>query len=141
MEIINDDKWDAEVWGTAHSDITDEMDTARWNLIFYWGKNVRPCLPTVPWISSITISNLTPQQDSLVSNRTRDGLIANKGRRLTMKQDKWVADHTRDSFIKDRSSRASKENEESKPSMLMDDKGIPHAFCISTTGDPIVQSS
>lgn len=41
MEFITDDNWDAEVWGTAHSPITNEMDTARWNLIFYWGKNVR----------------------------------------------------------------------------------------------------
>ena len=41
MEIITDDKWDAEVWGTAHSPITNEYDTARWNLIFYWGNNVR----------------------------------------------------------------------------------------------------
>ncbi len=43
-----------------------------------------------------------------------------------------MADHTRDSFIKDRSTRVLAEPEGSKPSMLMDAQGIPHAFCLSS---------
>ena len=135
MEIITDDKWDAEVWGTARSPITNEFDTARWNLIFYWGKNVRPLHDLIISDDFHRYTNLTPQQDLLVSNRTRDGLIANRGKRLTWEQDKWVADHTRDSFIEDRTARVSKELEDSKPSMLMDAEGIPHAFCLSKSSD------
>jgi hypothetical protein len=49
---------------------------------------------------------------------------------LTFK-DHWVADHTRDTLI---AARARDENKilSSKPWMLIDQDGVPHAFCIST---------
>ncbi len=59
MNIITDDKWDTEVWGTAHSPITNEFDTARWNLVFYWGQNVRFSTNiSLPWV--VHQSDLTP---------------------------------------------------------------------------------
>ncbi|KAI6712195.1 hypothetical protein JHW43_005239 [Diplocarpon mali] len=43
--------------------------------------------------------------------------------------DHWVADHTRDALIAARG-REEGATESSKPVMLIDDRGIPHGFCI-----------
>ena len=42
-------------------------------------------------------------------------------------KDHWVADHLRDELIQTRANQKCN----SKPMMLIDESGIPHAFCIS----------
>ena len=45
-------------------------------------------------------------------------------------KDHWVADHTRDALIHARAFRDERPDER-KPRMIVDEEGIPHAFCIS----------
>lgn len=90
LREIASDKWDDELWGVSSKpdSLQDNasgpvtIDTPK--LYFYWGEND-------PW----------------VDNRTRDGLIATRGRRLDEAGD------------------------ETKPHMEIDTQGMPHAFCIS----------
>ena len=104
MQTINKDNWGKEVWGAATSEGTNSRDTANSNLILYWGKNVRHSY-------QLRESELTFQQDKLVANKTRDDLIAAKGH-LCSKGTGVLSKNW-------------------KPSMLIDEDGIPHAFCLS----------
>lgn len=45
-------------------------------------------------------------------------------------KDHWVADHVRDELI-EAHARSEGATESSKPKMMIDTNGVPHAFCIS----------
>jgi pimeloyl-ACP methyl ester carboxylesterase len=79
MQSIKVDKWDAEIWGAAHS---SPSQVPRPRLFFYFGED-----------------------DHWVADRTRDDLIALRGR--ADEYDHW------------------------KPWMEIDTMKIPHGFCIS----------
>ena len=91
LREITHDPWDDKLWGRLSSSNSQqlkvsvsEQEIGSTKLYFYWGDN-----------------------DHWVDNKTRDGVIAARAKRI---------EHFDD---------------EAKPHMEIDTLGVPHAFCIS----------